>query len=207
MSTPSQQTDAGMSALLDRFRTDLHGEVTAGAAVAGGPGDAGAAAAASLGARIELGLGRLAAAVERANALQEATFRRLQRRLQGVAPIWLPPVSYTVAGGNPKLDSSRASSADFAPSDGYVWFLTHLVVAGLAAGDTVTLSKASTTGLNNVLHVFTGAQPDWALSSSSVFLLPDDFLVLSGSGLTSTQLVLSGQAVQVESALVADYLM
>lgn len=327
MSTPSQQTDAGMSALLDRFRADVYAELAAGTAAEIGPG---AEAGLSLGGRIELGLGRVANALERANALDGLRRQRLQRRLQGVAPVWLPPIAYSVTGGSLKLDASRSSSADMAPSDGYVWFLTHLVVAGLVSaqgagvtgagtatnpgaggtiatisaaaltalspggglyqiqwlaslqgtvaagdannmrltspagtgvengifpgvagsypqepvtlfvpagqsinvqaigaasgasavygaqisatllpgsGDAVTLSKVSPTGLNNVLHQFTAAQPDWQLSSSSVFLLPDDYLVLSGTGLDATQIVLSGQAVQVEQALVADYLM
>lgn len=76
-----------------------------------------------------------------------------------------------------------------------------------AAGDTVTLSKVSATGLNNYLGTFTAAQPDKQFSSSSFFLLPDDNLILTGTGLNASQVVLSGQAVQVELALLADYLM
>lgn len=327
----SQPTDNGVSALLKRFQADAYAGLKGegGASIGGGPGDPGATAGASFGAGLELVLGRLA---DRLEADERGRRRELMRRLQGCAPVWLPPVPYTATNGVLNRPDNRTSSAELAPQDGYVWFLTHLVVAGLqanaagagttlsnfgsvtnptagqnivtlalpagtwlvnvfddfqgtitaadldnfqvtsspliaglpahlpanitsasaaenglvpiqvvvpiggatlqvqaianasgaaavyrsgvyatpvagTAGDTVTLSKANSLGLNNYLHTFSAAAPDWQASSSSLFLLPDDNLVLSGSGLQAGQVVLSGQAIQIESALVADYLM
>lgn len=325
----TQPTDAGMTQLLDRMRADLGGHVSA-AAQAGVTADAGDGALANmtLAGRIEAHLGSLARGQAQAQARAAA---QLARRQRGIAPVWLPPIPFKPVAGVLAVDpAGRASSADFAPQDGYVWFLTHLVVAGLlgaggaagvqtlasygeqtnpvagttitsltlpagtwdiavspgfqgtltatdtdnmqltlptggpftllansttqgsaqdpaipfrvvvpqgggtvaikaivnasgasaiyrgalyaspslaVSGDQVSLYKVTGSGLNNFLHTFTSAAPDWQLSSSSVFLLPDDSLTLTGTGVQASQLLLTGQGVQVELPLVADYLM
>ncbi len=335
----TQQTDAGTRALLERIQADVygHGAAAAQAQAAADPFD-GAMAGATLAARIEAHLGSLSrtyTAVQRKAALE------LARRMRGVAAVPCPPVPFKPVAGVLQVDpAGRTSSAEFAPQDGYIWFMTHIVAAGLAGaggtgataaqtlsaygsvtnpgaggtiasltlpagtwdlqvdagfqgtltaadtdnmqltvpsggpftlfansttqgsaqnpatqfrvviptgggtvavkaiaaasgasavyraaifaqadyslgGDTVQLYKYSQTGgglsagvgLNNYLHTFTPANPDWSLSSSSFFLLPDDNLTLVGSGIVSPQILLTGSAVQVELPLTADYLM
>lgn len=326
-----QPTDNGMRALLERFQFDAYGLGAAGAGIGAGDSadDAGARAIAdvSLAGKLEAHLGTIGRelVLER-----QRKARDLAKRLRGIAPVWLPPMPFIVTGGVLSLDPARATTAqELGPSDGYAWFITRAIVAGLTAsaggassiqgtttnpganaviasisagtlqgianrfgpwdvtwspslqgtiaagdannmrltsplgttqqqgifpgvagnygpftarifvnagnginvqtngaasgasavygstlsatwaggGDSVDLRKVSATGLNNYLGSFSQAAPDKNFSSSSFFVLPDDNLLLTGSGLMATQVVLNCQAIQVELALLADYLM
>ena len=87
----TQQTDAGMAALADRFRAEAYGAAAAGGSIGGDDADPGAAAVAdlALAGRLEAHLctiGRELTAERQRKAIE------LARRLRGVAPVWLPPV-------------------------------------------------------------------------------------------------------------------
>lgn len=140
--TTTQQTDAGMSRLLARFAADAH----AGGELGGGDAGAGALAGLSLAGRIEAHLGTIGRELTRERARKAA---ELDRRMRAVAPVWLPPVSYKPAAGVLALDATRATSAgETSPQDGYAWFLTHLVVAGLAGAPANASASAMGTATN-----------------------------------------------------------
>ena len=157
--------------------------------------------------------------VGRLVSLLEAEARRRAQLAQLLNVIDIPPIDYTVSGGNPKFKTYRASSSDACPQEGLIWFVQRVSLAGLNAGDLVNLHKTiSSTATANMtaLHTFTAPAgvaaglgvADWEPGSNGLVLRPDDSLFLVSAGtLAATEIILSGQAIQVHLSLLAEYLM
>lgn len=164
------------------------------------------------GASLELRLGRLVSLME-----QERQRRALMSQMLNV--IDLPPLDFQVVGAKPKLKAYRAGATDLSPQEGLMWFVQRVTIAGLNAGDLVNLHKtvsntnfASMTGV----HTFTApagvaaglGMADWEPGTNGLILRTDDSLWLdSGGTLTATELILTGQAIQVDLRILADFLM
>ena len=161
---------------------------------------------------LDLRLGRLVSLLE-----QEQRRRALLSQLVNV--IDLPPLDFAVSGSKPKLKAYRAASTDLSPQEGYVWFIQRLTLAGLNAGDLVnlhrTVSSANFAPMTAV-HQFTGPAgagaglgvADWEPGGNGLTLRADDSLWLDGAGtLAATELILTGQAIQVHLSVLAEYLM
>ena len=189
--------DAGMSLIAGRMQD----------AAQGGPG---LAVDASVG--LEVQIGRLAAALERQQ-------RHDQFLAQSVAPVDIPPLDFSVTAGHPKLKAHRASASDQSPQEGFVWFVQRLSLAGLNAGDLVNLYRTASqvTAQNmNAIHLFTGPAnvtagngvADWEPGSMGLIMRPDDsFWIASAGTLAATEIILSGQAIQVAVPFLAEYLL
>lgn len=85
-----------------------------------------------------------------------------------------------------------------------------------AASDQVTLYRGPGLAIaaqpQNRKHTFTaagapGPGPDWTPGKHGLILQHQDALVLAGTNLAASQVVLSGDAVQIESWLLADYIL
>ena len=165
-----------------------------------------------VGAGLELRIGRLVSLLE-----QERQRRALMSQMLNV--IDLPPVDFVVTGGQPKFKAHRASASDASPQEGLMWFVQRVSLSGLNAGDLVNLHKTiSSTQTANMtaLHTFTGPAgvgaglgvADWEPSGNGLVLRADDSLYLVSAGtLTATEIILTGQAIQVDLRILADYLM
>lgn len=199
--------DAGTGSIADRFaamfnngwaRPPMPPEVS-------GPG-------VSVSAGIDVQLGRLCGLLER----QELDRQQLA---QAIGPIDLPPVDYTITGGQPKFKVARATANDASPQEGYLWFVTRLSLAGMTAGDVVNLYMPTGVafGVNaTALHTFqcpagVGAGlgiADWEPGITGCVMHPDDGFVLASAGtLTATELILTGQAIQVMAPYVSRFLL
>lgn len=164
------------------------------------------------GASLELRLGRLVSLME-----QERQRRALLSQLLNV--IDLPPLDFQVVGAKPKLKSYRAAATDLSSQEGMFWFVQRLTLAGMTAGDVVNLHKpVSSTNFAPMTAVHTFICPagvgaglgvaDWEPGTNGLILRPDDSLFLDSAGtLTATELILTGQAIQVHMSLLADFLM
>ena len=184
--------DAGMSEIVDRFR---------------GPG-AEVGVSVSLDAR----LGRLVGLLERRE-------RRDQVLAQAVAPVDLGPLDFAVSGGVAKFKTHRSTASDVSPQEGFVWFVQRLSLAGMNAGDLVNLYRtaAQVTAQNmNAIHLFTGPASvsaglgvaDWEPGSMGLIMRPDDsFWIASAGTLVASEIILTGQAIQVAVPFLAEYLL
>ena len=185
--------DAGMTQIADRFRGD-------------GPG-----AEAAVQVSLEARLGRLVGLLERRE-------RRDQILAQAVAPVDIPPLDFTVTAGVAKLKAHRAAPSEQSPQEGFIWFVQRLSLSGLNAGDLVNLYRtaAQVTAQNmNAVHLFTGPASvaagngvaDWEPGSMGLIMRPDDaFWIASAGTLVASEIILTGQAIQVAAPFLAEYL-
>jgi hypothetical protein len=168
------------------------------------------------GVTLEARLGQL---VEMLTRREQRANGRAQREAQSVVPIDLPPVDYTVTGGQPKHKAYRAGSTDASAQEGYYWFVQRLSLAGMSAGDVVNLHRpVSSTVIATMTAVHTFLCPagvaaglgvaDWEPGSMGLIMRPDDSFFLQSAGtLTATELILTGQAIQVAAPYLAEYLL
>lgn len=177
--------------------------------------DAGAGPAASAEGHADVSLsvqiGRLCNLLE-----QDRQRRQLMSQLVNIIDI--PPVDYVLVGGQPHFKAHRAAATDASPQEGLIWFVQRLSLAGMTSGDVVNLHKTVSSSLTaNMTAVHTFACPagvaaglgiaDWEPSGEGLALRPDDALFLVSAGtLTATELILSGQAIQVDLRILAEYL-
>lgn len=164
------------------------------------------------GVSLEVRLGRLVSLLE-----QQERRRALMSQMLNV--IDLPPLDFQVVGAKPKLKTYRAASTDLSPQEGLIWFVQRVSLAGMTAGDVVNLHRTVSSAnfaLMTALHTFicpagVGAGlgvADWEPGSNGLVMRPDDSLFLDSAGtLTATELILTGQAIQVDLRVLADYLM
>ena len=186
--------DAGMAEIADQFRT------------------AGQAAGAELSVTLEARLGQLVAQLEQRR-------RRENVLAQAVAPVDIGPLDFAVTGGVAKFKTHRATAADMSPQEGYVWFVQRLSLAGMNAGDLVNLYRTASqvTAQNmNLIHLFTGPASvgaglgvaDWEPGSLGLVMRPDDsFWIASAGTLVASEIILTGQAIQVAVPFLAEYLL
>lgn len=192
--------DAGMVTL-------LHGTARA---------DAGPAAAEITGG-LEIQVGHLASAIN-----HQLAFQRMIAEIdsQSVAPVDLGPLDFAVTAGVPKLKAYRSVVSDnMSPQEGYVWFVTRLSLAGLNAGDVVNLMRPTASGIltnSSGVHTFTAPSgagagqgiADWEPGIYGMVLRPDDtFNLQAGGTLAASEIILTGQAIQVAVPYLALYLL
>lgn len=190
--------DAGLQAILSQYTGAQASRNGTGASVEGG---------------LEIQLGRLANALDRQNGIEQA-------RVQGVVPINVGPLDFLVSGGQPKLKAHRSSTSDnMSPQEGYIWFVTRLTLSGLNSGDLVNLHKPTASAIMvnaTAVHTFTptgtvGAGlgvADWEPGPLGLFLLPDDTLnLVSGGTLAATEIILTGQGIQIAIQYLLEYLL
>lgn len=186
--------DAGMAQIADQFRQD------------------GQAPGAELSLTLEARLGQLERQMEQKR-------RRDSVLAQAVAPVDIGPLDFAISGGVAKFKTHRATGADMSPQEGYVWFVQRLSLAGMNAGDLVNLYRTASqvTAQNmNLIHLFTGPASvsaglgvaDWEPGSMGLIMRPDDsFWIASAGTLAATEIILTGQAIQVAVPFLAEYLL
>lgn len=178
------------------------------------PADAGPLASAEGHAEVSLGvqIGRLASVLE-----QDRQRRQLMSQLVNIIDI--PPLDFTVAAGVASYKAYRSGAPDMSPSEGMLWFVQRVSVAGLNAGDLVNLFRTTSVpaaARTGALHLFTGPAgvaaglgvADWEPGGTGLTLRPDDQLFLASAGtLVASELVMTGQAIQVDLRILAEYLL
>ena len=167
-----------------------------------------------VGAEVNLGLevGKLTAHLEREH-------RRRQLLNMCITVVDIGPLAFTVAGGVASLAGYRSSGSDMSPQEGLIWDVTRLSLYGLNAGDMVNLYRPAGPAVayaGAALHTFlapagVGAGlgiADWEPGAHGCMMRPDDVFALASAGtLATANLILSGQAVQVDLRVLADYLL
>lgn len=161
---------------------------------------------------LDVRLGRLV-------SLLEQEQRRRAQLSQLLNVIDLPPLDFQVVGAKPKLKAYRAAATDLSPQEGLVWFVQRVTLAGLNAGDIVNLHKTvSSANFANMTAVHTFLAPagvaaglgmaDWEPGTNGLIMRSDDSLFLdSGGTLTASEIILTGQAIQVHLSLLTEFLM
>lgn len=189
--------DAGMAELTARMADQA----------AGGPG---VHLDASVG--LDLRLGRLVSLME-----QERQRRAVLSQMVNV--IDMPAIDFQVAAGVVKFKNYRAAASDNSPQEGLMWFVQRVSVAGLTVADVVNLHRTvsgAITAPMTALHTFSCPAgvaaglgvADWSPGTNGLVLRPDDQLTLVSAGTTTaTELILSGQAIQVDLRVLHDFLM
>jgi hypothetical protein len=135
--------------------------------------------------------------------------RRFDERLaEAIRAVPLPPQAAAVSGGGLLIASA---SNVLGPNTGYAWAVSRVTAGGLGAADTVSVYRgpaaAATVSPNNLLNVLTGAAPSWYPGRAGCIMNYGDTLVLAGTGLTSSQVTLTGEVIIMESWLLPHYLL
>lgn len=147
---------------------------------------------------------RLGALVDRLDARRE-TERRAAEAIR-VAP-FQPHEAAPAAGAFTISDAANV----LGPNTGYAWAVQSLSVAGLGSGDTASLyigpPIAATASPNNFRQAFTAANPSWQPGRTGCILNYGDSLVLSGAGLSSPLVTLTGQVIIMELWLLPMFLL
>lgn len=188
--------DAGMRQLAERMQPRRDMQLTVSA-------DAG----------LDVQIGRLCALLER-----QARMDQLEQ--QSASIIDIPPMDYVITGGHPKFKQGvRAAPSDASAQEGFFWFVTRLSLAGLTAGDVVNVFRPAGVVLTpNAVAVHTFACPagvaaglgiaDWEPGVAGLVMRPDDIFVLESAGtLTATEIILSGQAIQIAEPFLAKFIL
>lgn len=193
--------DAGMAELTQRLAD----------AQAGLGGGGGVHLEASAG--LDLRLGRLVSLLE-----QDRMRRSALSQLINLVDI--PAIDYRVVGGQIVLKAYRAAATDATPQEGLMWFVQRVSLAGLTVADVVnlhvTVSGAVTANMT-ARHTFSCPAgvaaglgvADWEPGTNGLVLRADDQMTLVSAGTVSAtaELILSGQAIQVDLRVLTDFLM
>lgn len=192
--------DAGMLELVERMQNS-------------GPQASGPGVSVTAGAGLDVQIGRLCSLLER-------QIRQDQLEAQAAAIIDIPPMDYTITAGHPKFKSGvRTAPSDASPQEGFFWFVTRLSLAGLTVGDVVNLYRPAGAVLfpNSVAaHTFkcpAGVAAglgidDWEPGVAGLVMRPDDIFTLESAGtLTATEIILSGQAIQIAEPFLAKFIL
>jgi len=173
----------------------------------GGPG-----AHLEIGAGLDIRIGRLV-------SLMEQDRHRRAALSQMINVVDMPAIDFQVAAGVISFKAYRAAASDNSPQEGLLWFVQRVVVAGLTVGDVVNLHttvSGAVTAKMTARHTFTCPPgvaaglgvADWEPGTNGLVLRPDDQLTLVSAGtVTATELILSGQAIQVDLRVLSDFLM
>jgi hypothetical protein len=143
-------------------------------------------------ATLDVTVGRLAAVVDRLMQ-REQEFVQLWQDLH-IVPIWAQPIAGS-AGTSDQADK-------LGPKDGYWWDLRRLSAWGFTAG-TVTVTLNDVNGEQVALFPQAG-QWSW---SGNLFLGPRDRLVIVTTGITGGPVQIQGQAVEISTQQLPNYLM
>lgn len=194
--------DAGMAELTARM-----------ADAQAGQGGAGAGLHLDASAGLDIRLGRLV-------SLLEQDQRRRAALSQMINLVDIPAIDFRVVGGQIVLKAYRAAISDASPQEGLLWFVQRVSLAGLTVADVVNLhSTVSGTVTANMTARHTFACPagvgaglgvaDWEPGTNGFVLRPDDQMTLVSAGTISAtaELILSGQAIQVDLRVLSDFLM
>jgi hypothetical protein len=161
---------------------------------------------------LDVRLGRLVSLLE-----QDRARRAAMSQLLNVVD--MPSIDFQVSAGVISFKAYRAAASDNSPQEGLLWFVQRVAVAGLTVADVVNLHKTvsgAVTAKMTALHTFlcpvgVGAGlgvADWEPGTNGLVLRPDDQLTLVSAGtVTATELILSGQAIQVDLRVLSDFLM
>lgn len=116
-------------------------------------------------------------------------FRQYAR---GVKYMRFGPLS-VVPDGSGDVDTS-GSASNPGPREGFMWSIKRLAIAGLASGDTITVWRGNTYGVP--VWIFTDTTSIATFGKMDLALNPGESLVLTGTGLTSTQLYMAGDILE-----------
>lgn len=157
--------------------------------------------------------------VGRLVSLMEQDRQRRAALSQMINVIDMPAIDFQVSAGTISFKPYRAAASDNSPQEGLLWFVQRVVLAGLTVADVVNLHKTvsgAVTAKMTALHTFTCPPgvaaglgvADWEPGTNGLVLRPDDQLTLVSAGtVTATELILSGQAIQVDLRVLSDFLM
>jgi hypothetical protein len=167
-----------------------------------------------LGASVDFGvsLGRLVGLMEQ-DRLRRAALAQM------INIVDMPILDFQVSAGVISFKAYRAAASDDSPQEGLFWFVQRVSVAGLTVGDVVNLHvtvSGAVTAKMTARHTFTCpvgvaaglGVADWEPGTNGMVLRPDDQLTLVSAGtVTATELILTGQAIQVDLRVLSDFLM
>ena len=128
-----------------------------------------------------------------------------QEFARGVKPIRLLGVG-TVTAGAVTVGAGAGPGFD-GPEQGCTWAIRRRSVAARGTGDTLKIYRNGQ-DVSNFIGTITAANPRVGFGSTEFLLLPTDQIVITGTGLTTTatQLVVTGEGIEVPSFMVSKLL-
>lgn len=112
----------------------------------------------------------------------------------------IPVMFGAVTGGNITLGAGQTDGVYCGPESGFYWSVSRVSVNGLATGDQVKLFKGDPSAGRFVTWI--AYQPGvYSPGKLGLILKPGDFLSITGTGLTGTNIRVTGEAVAVPGPL------
>lgn len=153
-------------------------------------------------------LAGLAGSLRKISDVVERQWQIELRLYQAIFTRVIPPKTKTVSAGSVTITSTEH---DLGPPDGFAWAVQRLTAAGLAAADIVSFYRgvpsSGTIDNSNFLNVVTGTAPAWHPGRTGLMLQPGESIVASGTGLTATQVTITGEVIQMEQWLLPHFLL
>lgn len=153
-------------------------------------------------------LAGLSASLRKISEVVERQWQIELRLYQAIFTRVIPPKTKTVSGTNVVITSTEH---DLGPPDGFAWAVQRITAAGLAAADIISLYRgvpsSGTVDPSNFMNVLTGTAPAWHPGRTGLMLQPGESIVASGTGLTATQVTITGEVIQMEQWLLPHFLL
>jgi hypothetical protein len=150
----------------------------------------------------------------RVASMMQADYDRKQRLVQALRWAQIQPIQANPQTQGPVAGTVTLTNAEiWGPKTGYFWAIQRLTVAGLVTTDAVQVYKA---GIASPVGATPGNQVTQAAITNAVafnpgrtdlILQPGDFLIINGTGLSSTSITGSFDAVVGLLEMLPDYLL
>lgn len=131
----------------------------------------------------------------------------MREMARGLKPIRLAPIQLTTAasqipGGVISVGGDTPNAQQFGPKEGYIWAVRRISFFGTVAADSISIWRGDPANRGNFVQNLTGVVGIATFPKGALTLHPGETLAFSGTGLTSTEISISCEAIEAPAEMV-----